>query len=269
VCLLEVIKFNAGLYCSLSKLAGAFDSGLDTIQDENAKELVEIASSLTQNILPGLRQDAEAAGMPLVVIEIDQIITQHKNGRTPAKTLREMKELNERIIDSLGAIHFVRIPESQVELFDKPHLGWDWVIDKFPETATAIEEASKSLALGRDTACVFHLMGVMQCALNALAKSLGTKIDLNTATWNTILEGMQKAVTTKQANTKKKTHWKLRLEPFYSEVLSDLKAVKNAWRNPTMHFWRTYTEEEARKTYERVREFSVMVARGPISYGQK
>lgn len=48
--------------------------------------------------------------------------------------------------------------------------------------------------------------------------------------------------------------WK-RLEAFYSELISDLRAVQKAWRNPDAHFRRPFTEAQALKVLERVRDF--------------
>jgi hypothetical protein len=38
---------------------------------------------------------------------------------------------------------------------------------------------------------------------------------------------------------------KFQLDPFKNDVLSDLASLKTAWRNPTLHFTRNYSEEEA------------------------
>jgi len=57
-----------------------------------------------------------------------------------------------------------------------------------------------------------------------------------------------------------KVPWK-RVEPFYSEALSDLRSVKNAWRNPTMHFTRDYEEEDAKKILDRTEAFMVHIAK--------
>ena len=45
------------------------------------------------------------------------------------------------------------------------------------------------------------------------------------------------------------------MEPFYTEAVLDLRAIKNAWRNPTMHFRRKYDESQALRVYETVGEF--------------
>jgi hypothetical protein len=77
-------------------------------------------------------------------------------------------------------------------------------------------------------------------------------------TWNTIIVKVDKAIAANTATTPKKS-WKKR-EVFYSELVSDIRAMKNAWRNPTMHFRRNYTDEQATKVYLRVQEFMIQTA---------
>ena len=131
--------------------------------------------------------------------------------------------------------------------------GWETIIAKFPAALDNIEEASKCIALGRNTACVYHLSGIVQEALESLGRKLGVPLDPTSDTWNRLIDKIVKAITAKSTAVPKKT-WKA-LEPFYSELVSDIKALKNAWRNPTMHFRRTYTDEQAEKVYARVQEF--------------
>jgi hypothetical protein len=147
------------------------------------------------------------------------------------------------------------IPGTHARYYDNPIKGWESVLDKFPFAVENVEEASKCLAVGRSTACVFHLLGVVQDALEALAKKLAIKLDPYNDTWNGLINKIEHGLDAKRASVPKKT-WKA-IEPFYSELVSDIKAVKNAWRNPTMHFRRTYTDVQAQKIYARVQDLMV------------
>jgi hypothetical protein len=44
-------------------------------------------------------------------------------------------------------------------------------------------------------------------------------------------------------------------EPFFSTATVNLRAVKDAWRNPTMHVERVYDEELATELWGAVRAF--------------
>src|SRR5207249_8637931 len=51
-----------------------------------------------------------------------------------------------------------------------------------------------------------------------------------------------------QKHRKKTEAWK-RDESFYADVAAHLRAVKAAWRNPTIHVRRDYTPEQAEEVY--------------------
>ena len=102
---------------------------------------------------------------------------------------------------------------------------------------------------------MYHLSGAVQEALECLSRQLKVPLDPTTDTWNGLINKIDSAFKAKQASSPKKT-WKA-LEPFYSELVSDIKAIKNAWRNPTMHFRRIYSDTQAEKVYGRVQEFMI------------
>ena len=95
---------------------------------------------------------------------------------------------------------------------------------------------------------MYHLSGAVQEALECLSRQLKVPLDPTTDTWNGLINKIDSAFKAKQASSPKKT-WKA-LEPFYSELVSDIKAIKNAWRNPTIHsVERDYSEEEAEDVF--------------------
>jgi hypothetical protein len=100
-------------------------------------------------------------------------------------------------------------------------------------------------------------MGILQEGVNAIARDLAVPV-LLTSTWEEITGKFDGQLNVKRA-AMNKVQWK-RVEPFYSEALSDLRSVKNAWRNPTMHFTRTYGEQEAGKIFDRTEAFMVHLA---------
>lgn len=175
-----------------------------------------------------------------------------------------MQEIFQRFQDDLRDQIFVQIPQTHASLYENPLDGWEPVIERI-DCKVDISEAGLCLALERSSASVFHIIGVLQACLNVLAKSLRVKVDLETSTWNKIINHMETGVNQKQL-IGSKSKWKKELEPFYSEVLFDLKAIKNAWRNPTMHFWKGATEAEARKIYDRTKDFALLICRGPVKF---
>lgn len=152
-----------------------------------------------------------------------------------------VKELQGRVIDELSIRLFMSIDADKQSFFAEKNLFGQQVTDRFPSSITDIEEAGKCLALSRGTACVFHLMRIMEVGLHALATSLkDAEIDPKTLpNWEAILKKIEVAVETEKK--KQPAGW----ADFYEETTTMLRAVKIAWRNPTMHVEKTYTEEMA------------------------
>ena len=90
--------------------------------------------------------------------------------------------------------------------------------------------------LGRNTACVFHLMRVMEAAVQGFGTKLGVPLvyDLE---WQTILDRLNPPIKPMNKGDP--------LRPVYSAIHANLYHVKIAWRNETMHPKATYDEGEA------------------------
>lgn len=116
--------------------------------------------------------------------------------------------------------------------------------DKFPNACFEIEECSKCLALGRHTAAVFHAMRVMELGLAALARHLVTPdpVKASDRNWGNILNAVKTKIDEKwPVKARLPGTEGTRMEALYVTI----DAVKNPWRNSTMHVERTYALHEA------------------------
>jgi hypothetical protein len=112
-----------------------------------------------------------------------------------------------------------------------------------------LEEAAKSLAFGRSTASVFHLMRAMEAAVRCIGTKLGARIDDKNGTglaWGKIIANVKVPIE-KMPEGNERDQW--------SEIASLLYHVKQAWRNSTMHPKQTYTLEEAEDVFSAVKTF--------------
>jgi len=125
------------------------------------------------------------------------------------------------------------------------------VANAFPSASFDISEAGGCLAFDRGTACVFHLMRVMEVALRLLGDSLKLPISTN-RTWDSILRKCDQETSKRFAD--KSAEW-MGNEVFLSGAAAHLRNVKDAWRNPTMHVEAKYTEDEARNVFTQVQSF--------------
>jgi hypothetical protein len=208
------------------------------------------------SVLDGIIQEAERAGMDLCLVQAKRARSALDNPEiTGARFFVFLKDVGVRMSDYLQSRTALMVPQPQNPFYDAPTKGWEKVLDSFPAIIDHVEEASKCYALGRNTASVYHLMAIVQEALEALSKRLSVPLDPHADTWNGLLGRIDAAIKAKKVSMPK-PKWKAS-EAFYAEIISDLIAIKNAWRNPTMHFRRSYTDEQAAKIYRRVQDFMV------------
>ena len=158
-------------------------------------------------------------------------------------------ELRRRIIDELDSRHCFYLEQAKAKFYDVKNAFGEDVAIRFPSATVNIEEAGNCLALSRGTACVFHLMRVMESGLTATSKALGIPY---APSWESHLRQIDDKVKAKHKT--KGVRWK-RDEPFFRDVWAHLHAVKVAWRNPTMHIVRDYTPEQAEEIFVAVRAF--------------
>lgn len=116
------------------------------------------------------------------------------------------------------------------------------IIGRFADLTEDSAEAGNCFALGRYTACVFHLMRIMETVVQQFATQLGathkdeTPLDVKNEDWYQIEQAIERKIKEMPRGDHKTR---------CSSVLASLSAVKTGWRNPTMHPKATYTDEEA------------------------
>ncbi len=93
----------------------------------------------------------------------------------------------------LNNIKFAFVPEEKHDFFenDKNFGALVWIA--FPSAREDTKSAGNCLAVGLDTAAVFHSMRIVEHGIRALAKHLGLKIKnrtLETADWSQLIKGI-------------------------------------------------------------------------------
>jgi hypothetical protein len=90
-------------------------------------------------------------------------------------------DMASRFHDEAAELTFLYIDAEKLNLYGQPHLFGKEVAARFPDSEYDIAEAGNCLALGRNTACVFHCMRVLEYGLSALAKKF--KVPFEHTTW--------------------------------------------------------------------------------------
>ena len=140
-------------------------------------------------------------------------------------------------------------------VFIHPSLAWylerekpfgDMVFEKFPSAREEIKDASNSLAVGLDTAVVFHLMRVVEIGLRAMARHMKVPIakeELQYWQWQNILEQIKANIPRKTAGLKGKKR-AAALE-FYNGITAQIEGFKDEFRNNVMHSRTRYNGHKA------------------------
>jgi hypothetical protein len=170
-----------------------------------------------------------------------------------SEVAQRLERLRRNVENQLQGKLFMFIPADKARLYSGELLFGEAVERKFPSAAPDIAEAGKCFAAGRHTACVFHLMRVMERGVQAFAVKLRVpeKI-IRLRDWGSILGALKRkidAIAGKTVKTKSK-------KESYSEAWAFLDRAKDAWRNPTMHpKVTTYSEEEAKEVFDCTKAF--------------
>jgi hypothetical protein len=172
-----------------------------------------------------------------------------------------VKELQRDIIEALDGQQFLYVPQTKAPLWENEEYFGAEVIKKIPEAAYHVYEGASCFAVGRAGGCVYHCMGIMQAGLFKLGAHLGKTILLDIDGWQSVVKKIKEAVEVlrTQAEAKKGdahawTTWKT-LEASYLELISDVNAAEQAFRNPSAHYREQYTLARAEKILNRVGDF--------------
>jgi hypothetical protein len=223
--------------------------------DSESGALSETARNSIKKFCGNFEKDLAHLGLvaSFATIEKTRHLGERKDG-TYLDLVELLNELQGRIVDEARGVVFLTLDPSKNRFYLNPNLFGEVIAERLPTTIGDIEEAGKCLALDRGTACVFHLMRVMEVGLQRLANDLGIPY---APSWESYINQINTRVALK--HKKKGIKWK-RDEPYFKEIAGDLLTVKVAWRNPTMHIVRTYTPEEAEQIFGAVRTLMQRVA---------
>jgi hypothetical protein len=125
-------------------------------------------------------------------------------------------------------------------------------IAAFRSAEKDIQDAVDCYATDHETACVFHLMRVLEHGMKALALALNLTFDIQQ--WNTIIAQIEaeiRDIGLSWPASPRKADWL----QFYSEAARHFFFLKDAWRNHVSHNRATYDETSAKEAMEHVRGF--------------
>jgi hypothetical protein len=232
-------------FADLGDLYAARDDAAEQNGDAREARVLERA----RNIISSLRVYCERIGAAMTVIAIDRALA-----HPSPLSANSLANIRQRALDELATKHFFALDSKEHRLFNGDDGFTHDVITKFPGAAYDIDEAMKSLALGRSTASVFHMMRITESALRAVHHCLAIPVPMqgNDRNWGTIANRIREEIKTRGKSFAERD--------LFQEIYARLDAVKDAWRNSTMHVEAKYTSDEAEAILLSVRAFMTKVA---------
>jgi hypothetical protein len=239
--------FYLGQYQAISALA----IGDPNINDATTADF--------RTVLEGLRLHSMIFELGASMAAAERAIKAIDGGeRSRAEIEKIAEDLHGRLRDELSAIRFLHISSNRQEFYEAKQLFGKVVAERFPDAISDIEQAGKCFAFGRHTACVFHLMRVMEVGLNGLKQDLG--ITQWHSTWNAAIAQIRSAL--KPQLAKKSTAAERRRKEFIESATGYVQSVSFAWRNATMHrVERSYDGDEALDVFNAVKAFMRYLAK--------
>jgi hypothetical protein len=185
--------------------------------------------------------EANRTGLPLSAKQAARVLELWNGDRNSALYSERLgqaaSELHNRLLDELDSRLFYVVGQDKAKFLDQNWLSNSKINEAFPSAVPEFKRAGRCFAYTENTACVFHLMRVVDLGLRTVAASLQASYDARN--WSGIADKINKLM--EQKYQLKTDEWK-KSEPFYASVLTDIQAISKAYRNEGVH--------DARRVYE-------------------
>jgi hypothetical protein len=177
-----------------------------------------------------------------------------------------IEHLTERIVEELGEEHFLHVPASKAKYYKQEDLFGAEIGAKFSKFREDLTNAGTAYALGLNTACVFHLMRVMEHCVQRFGTRLKVPIVVQNETWANIMQLVNKAIEKlpggpRAAPAIKATPAQHSKRQQMALAAGYLNHVRIVWRNDTMHPKATYDEQQALDVLNGVKTFLASIAK--------
>jgi hypothetical protein len=171
------------------------------------------------------------------------------------------QELQNDLLNELSGHYFLMIPTGhRRELYEQkgPPFG-NLVAERFPDADSDIRAAARCLALDEWTAAVFHSMRVLEYGLRFVATRFG--VSFATDSWHAVIRGIEDGIDAVRNKGRATLTDQDRADiTFYSDVATEFRHFKDAWRNHVSHSRKTYTNHDAPPIFQHVGTFMEKLA---------
>jgi hypothetical protein len=210
-----------------------------------------------------LRRELITLGANIALAELERVSSSLSAQSLTWEELKSSaKEIRSRLGDELSSVKLLAIDSNKRDYFAPALALFGPQFEAGFQSAGAFEldEAAKCFALSRPTAAVFHLMRLMEVGIRAVSRCLDIPDPTKPAerNWGKILQAVRE-----DGIDKKWPKMADRMSgdgQFFESLYVSLDAVKNPWRNATMHVENKYTDDEAQHIFFAVKGFMKKIA---------
>jgi hypothetical protein len=249
----DMQKFSAAQFYEFGSRIGAGRRQFELMEKDKVVPKAEWKLNPGYKLLKIVKKQCESIDLRVSALCVGEFLRNvDVTGSVSSKQLSKvLSEVENTIRREMSCVQFFYMPSEQTDFYSQNELFGAQVNAKFPSIQYDMEEAGNSFAMGRGTACVFHLMRIMEVGVREFGKKLGVSL-VNEKNWQNILDELNKAIkilSPKAAGTVE-----------MSQASANLYAVKLGWRNEVMHPKDTYTLEEAKNLIGQVKLFMGQLA---------
>jgi hypothetical protein len=262
-----IMTFDAGKLSTvmmfLAQTRGAFGvPGLENLLFSSSEEHRQYVLGRIQSYC----MYCDEAAFPMTKIPLERALTLAADSTCTMGMIADlMANAMERLRDEASSRVLLPVPSSEAIYYraftadsGSPNnlieQNWQPVFDSFPSVKYDATEAFKCYALSRYTACVFHLMRVLELGLGALGAIFN--VSLAHTNWKPAIDQIEKRIRVMHEDPAWKSHPDCReQQEFYAQAASHFAVLKDAWRNFTAHSRGKYDSQEAEDIMTGVRAF--------------
>jgi hypothetical protein len=242
--LLEMLDFSARRFVAtvdyIAQMELMVGNGVVIEGDEawrEAQARIGRAADLCEEI--GMRSAADALRSLVPIFRAD-------SRGWPQEQHGLLRDARARIEFDLRDRNFLAVAPERISYYENAELFGPIVAEKFGKASDEIKRAGTCHALDQPTACVFHLMRVMELAVQRFARRLGVSVDTQRDTWDHIMGAVNGKIKTMPRRDRREQ----RKHDNCASISAHLNTVRIAWRNPTMHPKKSYSLDQAKDVLE-------------------
>jgi hypothetical protein len=255
----EMEKFTAAAFYGIGQYLCEVRRNFEALDKSKASAAEPGAHAAGQGgkNLRHVQNECREIGLVISAKCIDFYFDRDQVGITLAEVIEILNQLERTIRWEMEEKLFMFVPPERASRYEIKEAFGAKVAKQFRPASFDIEEAGNCYAAARWTACVFHLMRVLELGLSAFAKEFSVPSDHTN--WHNIIEGIESKVRNMGNDPAKAADWKEKQER-YSQAANGFMFFKDAWRNYTAHARGKYIDEEADSIYRNVRVFMQRLA---------